>query len=293
MKRISLLLSVLLSGLAIWPLQAGDFAALCVDRTAIEHIYHAHRTGTKPPFEEAMPATLIEKLVRQDLHKAAVLKKTYGVEILRAQLAEEMRRIDATTRAPEILAEIKHTLGDDSARFARSMAWPIIVDRALRLRFDNDDELHAVQRREAGQARASLLASQSVKGMQEVTWQLMPRPEEEKSTPAVQPALQTQSVAKSGPYSVEATAQVAQMLGPQGGGRDRKFYFDDLDPELQNVLRAQLQKPGDMSAVIETPAGFLVILAKEKTAETLTVASLSIPKRSYEEWLAQQPKDRS
>jgi hypothetical protein len=58
------------------------------------------------------------------------------------------------------------------------------------------------------------------------------------------------------------------------------------------VLRLQLQKPGDVSAVIETPGGFLVFQAKERTAETLRVASLSIPKRSYEEWHAQQPAER-
>ena len=91
---------------------------------------------------------------------------------------------------------------------------------------------------------------------------------------------------------MEATAQLAQALTPPPGGKDEKLYFEDLDPELQQVLRVQLQKPGDVSAVIETPRGFLVFLAKEKSAEALTAASLSIPKRSYEEWLAQQPAQK-
>lgn len=63
---------------------------------------------------------------------------------------------------------------------------------------------------------------------------------------------------------------------------------EDLDPELQKVLRVKLQKPGAVSAVIETPGGFLVFNTKEKSAETLSVASISIPKRSYEEWLARE-----
>ena len=33
---------------------------------------------------------------------------------------------------------------------------------------------------------------------------------------------------------------------------------------------------------------FLVFLAREKSATALSAASLSIPKRSYDEWLAQQ-----
>jgi hypothetical protein len=205
----------------------------------------------------------------------------------------EVRRIDTTTRAPEMLAEIKHALGDDPARFARAMARPIVAERELRRRFDNDDALHAAQRREAEQARERLLAKQPVEGMQEVTWQLTPRPKDEQPPTARQgpaiPPPQTQGTAKSEAYSVEATAQLAQTLAPPPGEKDSKLYFEDLDPELQQVLRAQLQNPGDVSAVIETPRGFLVFHAKEKSAAALSAASLSIPKRSYDEWLAQQP----
>ena len=63
--------------------------------------------------------------------------------------------------------------------------------------------------------------------------------------------------------------------------------FADLPGELQNVLRAQLRQAGDVSAVIETPGGFLLCVAKEKTAAALSVAMLSLPKRSYEAWLDQ------
>jgi hypothetical protein len=70
--------------------------------------------------------------------------------------------------------------------------------------------------------------------------------------------------------------------------RDTKFYFEDLDPELQKVLCTQLQKPGDVIAVIETPTAFLLFVNKEKTNNALSVASLTIPKRSYDEWLAEQ-----
>jgi hypothetical protein len=50
----------------------------------------------------------------------------------------------------------------------------------------------------------------------------------------------------------------------------------------------QLRQPGDVSAVIETPAGFLLYVCKDKTPDTLRVATLSLPKRSYEEWLSEQ-----
>jgi hypothetical protein len=275
------------------PCLAADLPVLCADRAAIERVYHGHRTGTKNSFEKTMPPALIEQLVKTDAHKEAVLKAVYQVEITPAMVEAEVRRIETTTRAPEMLAEIKHALGDDPTRFARAMARPIVVGRELRRRFDNDDALHATQRREAEQAREKLLAQQPVAGMEDVTWQLTPRPadNESASTPHPPPP-QTKGAAKSGSYTVEATAQLAQTLTPPPGGKDAKLHFEDLDPELQQVLRVQLQKPGDVSAVIETPRGFLVFLAKEKSAKALTAASLSISKRSYEEWLAQLPAEK-
>ena len=51
------------------------------------------------------------------------------------------------------------------------------------------------------------------------------------------------------------------------------------------MLRAQLRQAGDVSALIETPGGFLLYVAKEKPNAVFSVAALSLPKRSYEEWL--------
>jgi hypothetical protein len=225
-----------------------------------------------------------------------VLRKVYSVEITPAMVAAEVRRINTTTRAPEMLAEIKRALGDDGRRFASTMARPILVERELRSRFDNDDRLHAEKRREAEQARVALLAGKPVAEIPEVTWQLTPRPAEEaaelaRRAPATAPS-PTQGAAKSASYSVEATAQVSQVVAAPDPAREpekAKHYLEDVGPQLQNVLRAQLQKPGVVSAVIELPAGFLIFQAKERTATTLRAASLFIHKRSYEEWLAQQP----
>ena len=272
------------------PSQADEFAARCADRAAIERVYHAHRLGTKQPIEQAMPQALIEQVVRQDLRKEAVLRKVYGMEITPAMVAAEVERINTTTRAPEVLAEIKHALADDAARFAATMARPILVERELRQRFDNDDKLHVAQRREADAARASLLAKIPVPNMHEVTWQLTARPADDKPAPSAAPATPTQAKAKSSAYTNEATAQVAQSLTPpeKAAPGKEKHYFEDLEPVLQKVLRIQLQKPGAVSAVVGTPGGFLVFLTKEKSAETLSAASITIPKRSCEEWLARQ-----
>jgi hypothetical protein len=211
---------------------------------------------------------------------------------------EEVNRIDSTTRAPEILAEIKRALGNNPARFARTVARPIVVDRELRARFDNDKEVHAPQRGEVEEVRTKLLKKQNVPGLREVTWQLSPRPENETRDEPPVPMLSTEGKSNSGSYSVEATAQVAQPLTPPHPGiadprQVTKNYFEDLEPELQKVLRVQLTKPADVSAVIETPNSFTVFAAREVNERVMRVATFSVRKRSFDEWLASNRIDLS
>ena len=111
----------------------------------------------------------------------------------------------------------------------------------------------------------------------ETTWQLGARPAETNAPAADELEIKQ----RFGPN--------AQLLSsPRGAERDRKQYFEDLPGELQRVLRVQLRQPGDVSAVIEAPGGFLLYVAKETTDTALTVACLSLPKRSYEQWLSEQ-----
>jgi hypothetical protein len=273
---------------------ADDIASLRADRAAIERVYHNHRLGDKLPFEQTLPRDTLERLVRDDLRKEAVLKKLYGVEITSAVLEAEVRRINTTTRAPEMLAEIKAALDNDTNRFARTVARPIVVERLLHERFDNDDKLHAPQRRQAEQARDALLTAKKAgngfdkllpllkrdhsNDVSETTWHLGARPEE-KSARAN--ANEAEIRKRYGPK-----AQV--LSSADEGSSERKSYFEDLTPELQRVLSIQLQQAGDVSALIEMPGGFLICLLKERTAGTLSAATLSIPKRSYEQWLVEQ-----
>jgi hypothetical protein len=275
---------------------ADDFASLCADRAAIERVYHEHRTGTKPPFDQAMPRVVLERLVREDLRKEAVLRKVYAVEVTPALLAAEVQRINTTTRAPEMLAEIKHALDDDPERFARGMARPILVERELRSRFDNDDLLHAPQRGQVERTRHELLTAKTngadsgqllsllkrnhSNAVTEITWQLGARPSESNAPGA--DLLEAQK--HFGPN--------AQLLSvPSTDGKERKPYFEDLPGELQNVLRVQLRRPGDVSAVIEAPSVFLLYVAMEKTEMVLQAAGLSLPKRDYEQWLAERAQE--
>jgi hypothetical protein len=202
-----------------------------------------------------------------------------------------------------MLAEIKAALGNDSVKFSQAFAKPFLVERMLRDKFENDEALHAAQRREAGQVReklvvvaaaaksevrspkaeevvgnlVALLKASHTNEVSETTWQLTPRPAE---TNAPAPD-ELEMKKRFGP-----NAQI--VSSPRGAERDRKLYFEDLPPALQDVLRVQLRQPGDVSAVIEAPGGFLLYVAKEKTDIALAVACLSLPKRGYDQWLEEQ-----
>jgi len=299
--------------------QVDDLEALVRDRAAIEQVYYNHRLGQKPPFEEVLPPAILENHVRLDSRREAALRKAYGVAITPALLDAEVQRINTTTRAPEMLAEIKVALGNDPAKFAQAFAKPFLVERLLREKFDNDEALHAARRQEAERVREKLLAQSLNPGgraspraqtspedrargdarppdrvaalvallkashsneVSETSWQLRARPAETNAPAAEELEIKQ----RFGPN--------AQLISsPRGAEQDRKQYFEDLPSELQRVLRVQLRQPGDVSAIIETQAAFLLYLVKEKTDTALSVACLFLPKRSYEQWLSEQTKE--
>ena len=170
------------------------------------------------------------------------------------------------------------------------------AERMLRDKFENDDALHAPQRHAMEVMRERLLAARLNGGavanlltilkeghsnqVSETSWELGARP----------PGKET----GSSPDDLEIKKRFgpkAQILSSPQREKDRKFYFEDLPRELQRVLRIQLRQAGDVSAVIEMPSGFALYVATEKTSEQLAVAVLSLSKRSYEEWLAEQSKE--
>ena len=231
--------------------------------------------------------------MKQDLREEAALQQAYGVEITDEMLDAEVRRINTTTRAPEMLAEIKEALGNDPEKFAHGYAKRFLVERLLREKFENDDSLHASQRQDCESVRNELLAAKTTgataaellaqlrkahsNAITETTWELVARPEKTNLPTADEMEIRKQF----GPE--------AQLLStPQSGEPDHKFYFEDLPPGLQNVLRVQLRKSGDVSAVIEAPRGFLLYVCMERTKGKMDIACLSLPKLSYEHWLNKQ-----
>jgi hypothetical protein len=253
---------------------AGAFAAsvgeLVDDRIAVERVYYARQLGAKAPFEQAVPRSVIERRVRQELLKERVLKNVYRLEITPKLVDEEVARIERSTMAGDMLAQIKLALANKPERFARSVAKPLVVDRVLRARFEADATPQAGKRAEADALRAKLLAAKPDEraallkprtDTREVTWQLGAKPK---------------------------AADVASALATLPGVE--KQYFSDLHADMQKVLDAQLRQPGDVSAVFGSDYDFALYLATSRTVESLTVRAIEIPRLSFDEWLNAQAR---
>lgn len=255
-------------------LNAGEPANLLADRAAIERVYHTNRTGNRQAFEETVRPEDLLRLVQLDQFKESVLKQTCGLEIQSSQIQAEVARINRETRAPQILAELKAALGNDPDRFGRAVIKPLLVDRALREWFENNPQLHLEQRSKLEALRATLLERRH--GQEGVSAQLR----------AMREAVTTSPTETT--WRLPATTTSDDQPGKQPGTRS----FTELHMELRTVLETQLRGPGDVSALIETPSDFLLFLARERTDSTLTTASVSVQKRTFDDWLrSQKPPD--
>jgi hypothetical protein len=258
---------------------------ICRWRAEVERIYHDARLGPKRSFEEEFTSSVISVLVNEELHKEAVLQKVYGVQVTEEMIEEEAKRINVESRAPEMLSKIKAVIGPGEAGFTETVVKPIIVERLLRQKYYQDEPIHAAERASATDKRQRLQAGKSVEGLEELNWLLGKPPEGASEAPDKMVASQIKS--SGGPYTNEATVQVAEVIGePEADETQIKnFYFDELEPELREVLKTQLSKAGDVSSVIETPEGFSIYRAKELTTEQWRVEAVFIPRKSYDVWL--------
>ena len=250
---------------------AASVGELVDDRLAVERVYYAKQVGAKAPFEQAVSRSVIERRVQQELLKERVLKTVYRLEITPKLVTEEVARIERSTMAGDMLAQIKLALANHPERFARTVAKPLVVDRVLRARFEADAAQQAGKRQMAESLRAQLLAAKPeelaalVKGrtdVREVKWQLGVKPK-------------TTELAAARP-SLEAGLS--------------KQYFADLHADMQKVLAAQLQKPGDVSAVFGSDSSFAIYVATSRTAEALTAQAVEISRLSFDDWLTAQAR---
>jgi predicted small lipoprotein YifL len=228
-------------------------------REQVERVYHSHRTDV-PPFEQAYAGGIMATRTTDELHKERLLRDTFSVTPSPKALTDEMRRIDQTTQAPEILAEIKAALGGDVARMLTCLVKPIVVDASLRDAFANSTSIHAARR-----AEAEALLQRAKAG-------------EDFATVAGD-KLRTQTYLLGSPTQ----APPGDPLTPQ------PRLYTMVPAEIRAVLDAQLLQPGDISEVISTSDAFVIFRLNERTADRVVLDIIVVPKLTFEEWYTQQP----
>lgn len=294
-----------------------SFGALCEDRLAVERVYHSHRLGTQLAFDPSNARSQVERVVQDHLQREWVLRTVFGVSITPEMTSNEIHRIDSTTRAPGMLAEIKAALGGDVDRFGRCIVQPILVERVLRERFDQQTSLQDSQRKHASKIRDQLRAARSrgatveqlLQSLTETTnvsthtatWSFTSSrdtllQEEQWSEYSIRGAVILKGIETNAPGNAPASI-AGESSSPAGNDRssDPGSYlhgrgemaseFNELPVELRNVLDTQIRGPGDISAVVEFGNLFRVFVGLRRDQLSLSVVVLTVRKRDFEEWV--------
>jgi len=228
---------------------------------AIERVYYRHQLSATLPFEEAVPRGVLEGKVRTYLKQSAALAELWSTPVTAEMLQAEWERIARSSRFPDRLREIHEALGNDPVLIQECFARPVVVDRLARNFFALDATLHAASRSEAEELHARLL--------------------EGSLDPATPHPRRTIVELRR-----EGEGIGSEPHGPPGvasGGLD--VARRDLDPSaFDRARRRAPRQVGEVGPVREEREAFAVRLVLAETVESVTIATYSVPKRTWEDW---------
>jgi N-acetylneuraminic acid mutarotase len=113
-------------------------------RTAVEEVYWAERiwpeanSGPKPGLSEVVTPAGIAALVDESLAQSLALEQFWQAPITGAMLQAEVDRMAAASRQPAVLQALFATLDHDPVLVAECLARPLLAERLLHDRFEND-----------------------------------------------------------------------------------------------------------------------------------------------------------
>jgi hypothetical protein len=238
---------------------------------AIERVYWNHRIwpeenpGPKPPLSSVMPPEALRAKVEDYLKQSNALETWWQRPITSQQLQAEMDRMSASSHDGEILRELYAALGNDSHVIAETLARQTLSERLVRSWYAYDSRFHAEARHHAATAIAALTD-----------------------------ACQMPSI--GGEYS-ESTVQLESVrstghIASNGAVRAEELRSDDREQAIQSAAETFGTIVGDLqvgrlSGLREDPDRFFVTAIMERSADSLTIATVTWPKVSFDVWWGQ------
>ena len=227
---------------------------------AIERVYYSHRIWPegdlcpRPPFEETVPRNTIEAKVTDDLKKREVLARWWGQQLTDANLEAELERMGRSSRAPEVLKELRAVLGHDEVLIRECLAGPILTQRVLESLYSRDPRIHGALRKEAEALREKL--------------------EPGTFREAAGARYQLQTFALEGQEAIEGARACAAVA---------------LPPEAFARLQQELPAAGTVGPVEETASAFVIRRTVSSGTKDIEVESAVFLKEPLDEWLAGDP----
>jgi hypothetical protein len=229
-------------------------------RRAIESVYQSHRIwpaenpGPKPPLDAILSDAAIRAKVEDELRMSALLERFWHEPPTGAMLQAEIARMALQTKSPEILRELFAALHDDPELIAECLARPAVVNRKVAALFGSDPRIHGAQQAALEQKLAGI------------------------TDPAALSHLDGDRVQQRIALSDTET-------------------WDGLTPDLADGFRLAPERilqdvpVGRVSRLVDRGDRFAVFAVRAKDRTSVTLVSVSWPKRELGDWSRQAMPD--
>jgi len=254
---------------------------------AIEEVYWRHRLwpadnqGPKPDLRRVLSQEVVRQKVVDAQLRAEALERFWGRRIDSADLQDEVQRMVATTRAPGVLKELFDALGNDPDVVAECLALPALTERWIRHLYEHDARLHGGLRAEVEQAMRRFAAPsdlRSLGGRYSEQILVLGEPSHGLSARVVD-GVRARSVDRK-----EWNAVLARLEEGRAPSTASPVPHSATTPSEEGTPARDPLPIGVPGAIQEDEGRFFVQAILEKDARRLRVATVSWPKRSFDDW---------
>jgi N-acetylneuraminic acid mutarotase len=139
-----------------------SFDALVEDQRRVEEVYWRYtiwpetNPGPRPSLDAVYPPEAIQTKVERALQKEEALARFWKRPLSEREIQVELNRMAASSRKPQMLAELFDALDRDPRRIADTIGRPILADRIVRQLFATDERIQGPVRARAERALSAV-----------------------------------------------------------------------------------------------------------------------------------------